>query len=107
MCQGAEEGTEGTRDDCGQGMGGGGHCGCRAYGDEDCEWLASAPAESEEAVMAAVKAGEMLKSDGRYYFVANGRTAVLRRKCDHSLVARIALAPEAAQRTRKTTLVGG
>lgn len=77
----------------------------RVLGDHS--WLAAATTESEEAVVAAVRSGKMLKSDGLYYFVANGSTAALRRKCDHSLVARIALAPESVQGTRKTAIAGG
>ena len=68
---------------------------------------ASESAESEHAAMLAVKSGEMLTSDGPYYFVVSENTAALRRKCDHSLVARVALTTQNAQRTRNGNVVGG
>ena len=107
MCVGVQEGTPGSEENCGQQMSGG-HCGCRTYGGPECEWPfadAATMAASEQAAVAAVEAGRMLKSDGPYYFVRNGGTAALRRKCDHSLVARVALTNQLAVRTRN--VVGG
>ena len=109
MCVGVQQGTPGAQENCGQDMFGG-HCGCKAYGGSDCDWPfanASEAAESEHAAVLAVKSGEMLTSDGPYYFVVSENTAALRRRCDHSLVARVALTTQNAQRTRNGNVVGG
>lgn len=109
MCVGVEEGTDGAQEDCGQQMRGG-HCGCRAYGGSDCDWPfanASEEADSELAAVLAVKSGAMLKSDGPYYFVVSENTAILRRKCDHALIARVALNARNGSETSAHRMVGG
>lgn len=82
----------------------------QTYGGFDCDWPfadAAALAESERAAIVAVKSGGMLKSDGPYYFVVSEKTAALRRKCDHSLVAHVGLSAQYAQRVRNGNVVGG
>ncbi len=60
---------------------------CQAHGG-DCDTGAAA---TDQQAIEMVMAREMLPADGGHFFVMDGENAVVMRKCDRSLIARIPL----------------
>ncbi len=66
--------------------------------------VAAASAEAELMVtLAAIKAGDSIPVDGSFFYVGRGPDLVVRRKCDMTEVARVAVAEVRPART----LAGG
>lgn len=82
VCSGAYEG----KSNCAQ-IGGGTARICITYG-ESCD--IPLDAANDQLAISMVTTGRMLPANGNYFFVMDGDDSVIMRKCDRSLVARIA-----------------
>lgn len=64
---------------------------CSGYGGP-CDPETTEEADQEATTM--VLRGEMLPANGNYFFMLEGRYAVVMRKCDRSVVARVPTGPD-------------
>ena len=89
ICEGSDSGSS----DCAQ-IGRSHDHRCEPSGDDCEDELFALNPPSEREAIGTVMAGRMLAADTGYYFVVDGGSTVIRRKCGNALVARISIADQ-------------